>query len=264
MNFQQNFNQNEFVRISRIRRNWPRLFAEGDSWFAYPPVLESNILRHLGNRKRRCILSRASNGAEALGMLGVKQRGRLVRDLERFRFDAILFSAGGNDFAGDELIHFLRPWKSGMPAREALHDAAVVGRLALVRRCYEELLEIRDRLQPGVPVITHEYAIPFPDGREAARKLGPWKVGPWLEPSLDAREYPRDLRKRRAVIRELMVRFRAEIRSIDAEDFVVVPSQSLPIPHKGWDNELHPKSRYFKKIADMMAEHIPAQHGGED
>lgn len=253
--YQQNFTQVEFEDCAKRNPTWPRLYAEGDSWFALPPLgLGGNVLYKLAHRKRYCLVHRAANGDTAEAMLGKRKRERLLKDLAkadrdwRWQFDAILFSAGGNDIVGDTLMLVLNDWKPGMTAQEAVRQAPFQGKLAIIRQAYEDFIAIRDELQPGVPILLHEYDRPYPDGR-AAVNLGPiLKAGPWLQPSLDARGIPRS--RQRAVISVLLNEFKQLVRSLEREDVFVVPTQGLLNSPSLWGDELHPTSKGFKLVAE--------------
>ena len=87
------------------------LIAQGDSWFDYPfpaPVInQSDIVAHLKRLPAMApeVLSLAHHGEAAENMLGVRKLDELLFQLKNpanGEFDAILFSGGGNDLAGDQ------------------------------------------------------------------------------------------------------------------------------------------------------------------
>ena len=114
------------------------LLAEGDSWFDYPLFRDTIGWIKAAGKPVPEILSLAHHGDAAVDMLGVAQRQRIIENLRDRRngaFDALLFSGGGNDIAGDRfclwVLKFvagsdpahgvdrqrLAEWKRGLPFR---------------------------------------------------------------------------------------------------------------------------------------------------
>jgi hypothetical protein len=89
--------------------------------------------------------------------------------------DAILFSGGGNDIAGDPFCIYL-DYKDSHSA--GLDPERFAGRLASIRASYLDLFLFRDRYASGVPLFGHCY--------DYARPMQPHPpcAGPWISPSL--------------------------------------------------------------------------------
>jgi hypothetical protein len=103
-------------------RNRPLiLLAQGDSWFDYPltgnglPLVDTDViaqLRRIG-RMPPTILNLAHHGDAAVDEMSLPKQERMIavlRDASNWingKPDAILFSAGGNDIAGDQFCIFL-------------------------------------------------------------------------------------------------------------------------------------------------------------
>lgn len=245
--YQINYGRAEFEDSIKRNRSWPKLYAKGDSWFAYP-LASRNIITWLAYHKRCSLLSRSKSGHTAEMLMGVRQRKTLVNDFKRWDFDAILFSAGGNDIAGDALGPLLRDWKPGMKAVDVIRQDRLAGKIGLIIQAFEDLVEIRNEYQPGVPIIAHEYDLAYPDGRPAMKSLGPLKKGPWLKPSLDARGIPEG--QQRSVITWILREFGKGVRALESKGFMVVRTQGALKTHDLWANELHPNKEGFKIIAE--------------
>ena len=79
------------------------------------------------------ILNLAHHGDEVREMLGVTQRKNLIRSLNKARFDAILFSGGGNDIVGDQFALWLKQRsKRALLASADVHRPAAIDQLERV------------------------------------------------------------------------------------------------------------------------------------
>ena len=102
-----------------------QVFAEGDSWFDYPVAVLRR--RHRSAARERLgvpILNLAKAGDEVRYMLGVKER-KLLASSSRDgcpaggRWDALLFSGGGNDIVDNPMALWVRDFDSGRAAGSA-------------------------------------------------------------------------------------------------------------------------------------------------
>ncbi|MFT3787839.1 MAG: hypothetical protein QM770_16985 [Tepidisphaeraceae bacterium] len=180
-----------------------KLLAEGDSWFEYP-LDKGGVISHLERLIDIPINNMAHHGDEVRQMLGLKQRDEIERRLQSLGhnvyYDALLFSGGGNDFAGDPFVLWLNDFDGDPadPAAVAATDPATLldterfdGVLDIVTAGYQDLIEIRDRLSPPTHLFFHGYDFAKPDGR------GVCGQGPWLKPGFEKRRIPESLRRHR-------------------------------------------------------------------
>jgi len=231
-----------------------RILAEGDSWFSYPlpPVIGDGVIHQLQTLLGYSIANMASPGEEVRQMLGLAQRQEIITRLKdgRIRYDAMLFSGGGNDLAGDQFITWLKDNGPVPPPDQMLDDDAVSAGISLLEAEFNELIAIRDRYSPGTIIFVNCYDFPKVTG------IGVCTFGPWLKPSLDyayqqmgvsgptqAQEDP--------AVKELLLRFSQMLQKVatTASKFVVVDTQGTLDPDKDWRNELHPTTAGFVKIA---------------
>ncbi len=70
----------------------------------------------------------------------------------------------------------------------------------MVEASYLDLFAFRDRYAPGVPIFSHGYDFPIPNGAH------PVCAGPWLKPSLDFCGY--DLAQGTAIVRRALTEFK--------------------------------------------------------
>ena len=175
------------------------LIAEGDSWFDYPM---NDVLEALEDNHGFDVESVAHAGdnvedmAYARGQLDDFAR-RLEKLLRQNRIpDAILISGGGNDLAGDEFAMLLNHAASGLPTL----NADVVRGIIDVRLANAYMFLIitltaisKQYLNRPIPIVTHGYGYPVPDGRGV---LGGWGIcqGRGCVPAFTGRDTP--IRKR--------------------------------------------------------------------
>ena len=167
------------------------MLAHGDSWFDYPLAGNSVSLRStdiiaqltsLGTINP-LILNVSHFGDASTTEMGLPKQERLLKALQDAnnwtatgKPDAILFSGGGDDIAGDQFCIFLEYAFAG---GSGLATARFQGALDLIAASYQDLFAFRDEYAAGVPVFAHCYDFPLPNG------VHPACAGPWLKPSLD-------------------------------------------------------------------------------
>jgi hypothetical protein len=237
-----------------------RILAEGDSWFEYPlPLIGGDgVIVQLRKLLGIPILNMAHHGDEVRQMLSLPQRQEIIKRLSdpAVRFDALLFSGGGNDLAGDQFRLWLRIMPPSTPPAQLLNPTAVDAVLGVVETGYRELIRIRNQFSPQTVIFVHGYDFPPITG------IGVCGLGPWLRPSLDSLFLemglnPPNPHEQFKVVRELLERFNAMLQRIAAEPavqrFVVVPTQGTLVADKNdWQNEIHPTTTGFVKIAQKF------------
>ena len=132
--------------------------------------------------------------------------------------------------------------------------------LLLAGEAYEDFIALRDELQPGVPILLHEYDRPFPDGRPA-EFLKAIKRGPWMKPYLKDARVPPELRRPAMIY--LIERFKALVMRLadkHPERFVVVDTNKTLRRKKLWKDELHPTTEGFEAIAKKVYAPLKARY----
>ncbi|HMN43821.1 MAG TPA: hypothetical protein PKE27_04580 [Povalibacter sp.] len=228
-----------------------KVFAEGDSWFDYPPfLLSGGVIPRLQRLIKVPILNMARAGDEVRFMLGVKQRKSLI---EKFTagcpaggpWDALLFSGGGNDITDNPMVLWVKDFIAGGNAKAHLDPARFATALSLVRIGYEDLITLRDQLSPKTALFFHGYDFAIPDGR------GVCGLGPWLKPTFDIRRIV-DPTLAFEIVKEMLFQFEAMLTTLAAKhaNVHVVGTQGTLKPVSGsWHNELHPSKKGFDQIA---------------
>lgn len=231
-----------------------QVLAEGDSWFDYPIPFHGDVISRLEGLVGVPILNLAKAGDEVRYMLGAEERRILAEQFKGGcpaggRWDALLFSGGGNDIVGDPLALWLREFDPSLPAREQVDQPRLDAVLALVRAGYEDLIRLRDKLSPETHLFFHAYDFAIPDGR------GVCSHGPWLKPSLDLRGVP-DLATGTAIVQEVLRQFAGMLgalaRAHPGTVSVVNTQSTLPPQRSSWHDELHPSKQGFRDIAQVF------------
>lgn len=244
------------------------LLAHGDSWFDYPltgnglPIAQTDIIAQLGNigDLAPVILNISHYGDATTQEMSLPKQQRLLASLQdpanwgpSGRPDAVLFSGGGDDIAGDQFCIYLDYAAQGSNGLNAARFADVLGS---VMASYLDLFAFRDRYAPSVPILGHCYDFPVPSG------VHPLCAGPWLKPSLDFCGW--DLQQGAAIVRVALTQFRAMLTTLandPANNFVLADTQGA-LAASEWANELHPDPGGFAKIADVYVRALRTKFPG--
>lgn len=141
-----------------------RILAEGDSWFEYPLPLThgDGVIYRLQKFLGYGIANMAHHGLEVEQMMGLSIRQEIISRLNdpRVKFDALLFSGGGNDLVGDQFCIWLKDAPPVVPPALMLDLNAVNAALAILEAEYRELVDIRDQYSPQTVIFVHAYDFP--------------------------------------------------------------------------------------------------------
>jgi hypothetical protein len=242
--------------IARYRdgkKNRPKsvgMLIEGDSWFAYPMWLSTNIVAELKNTYQDKIvqLDLSWSGDEAREMLCGSQFAKLYQVLaqEKLQFDCILFSGGGNDLVSTNLPVLLRSYENGATWEDCLNMSRFNRRLEEIENAYHDLADLRDDYQPDAWVFTQAYDYAIPNGK-GVRILGIEAAGGWLKEVMDARGIPPEIQQE--LMDHILSRFDdLMIRLSQTNDKWVHVRTQGTLADSEWANELHPTTEGFKKI----------------
>jgi len=263
------------------------LLAQGDSWFDYPPG--TDLIDCLHSNHGHTITNIAVAGStlndEAYGPVPRELFGlpigplqsddpdritELVHHLQQGsdqgQFQALLLSAGGNDIAGDEFFSFINNSRSSLvPVNQEVLDGVVNGTF---KTAYLYLFDTALKAAPGsgFKIFTHSYDYPFPDGRGVISFLG-WKVGPWFDPTFNAKNYPNtnaaQLGQRHDIVAQFIDSLTTMLQGIAADPKYAgkvfhVDLRGTLQTESDWANELHPGNVGFNSLADKLDEALQA------
>ena len=254
-----------------------RLLAQGDSWFDYPTG--TDIIDCLHSRHGHTITNIAVAGStlndEAYGPVPRQMFGfgppqsndpdritELVHQIQQLRPEALLLSAGGNDVAGDEFFSFINNARSGLsPVNREVLDGVVN---ETFKAGYEYLVDAAlataAELGISMPIFTHSYDYPWPDGRPAIVFLW-WKVGPWFDPTFKAKNFPYssapELQVRHDILMQFIDALSDMLAGVAADpkyqgNVFHVDLRGTLVADSEWANELHPRNPGFAKLADKI------------
>jgi hypothetical protein len=258
--------------VARVAPGPLNIIATGDSWFNYPlnnglPG-DTDIIAQLPSllRPQTQILNLAHYGDATTAILGTSKRAVFVEQLNdaaNGRFDAILFSGGGNDLIGDAFRFWLRDALSedDDPAT-AMNGSTFNDIISIVVAAYQDLIAIRDAYDMDVPIFIHGYDFAYPDNR------GAYCIGPWLYPSLVSRGWMNGLAAAQvargaAAVRAFMLAFNAQLEALTARpNVILVATQGTLQSEQEWANELHPTPGGFAKMAAKFAAALEAKFPG--
>lgn len=235
------------------------IFAEGDSWFDYPFTPDVVQCVKFFGTPQPLILNLAHHGDAATEMLGVKKRQRIIDNLKdpaNGKFDALLFSGGGNDIAGDQFCLWLTQ-NVGNDPTYGINRQRLADMLGVIEGAYVDLVQIRDQFARDCTIFVHAYDFAQPTGQ------GVCGLGPWLKPSLDFRRwtnFPQAAQIVKEVMQgfdKLMTRFEQEHKGV-----VYVRTQGTLSPNSDWANELHPNEQGFVKVAQVFLDALKKSFPG--
>lgn len=240
-------------RFKKDRLKWPSLICEGDSWFRNPGRF-TTIPQHL-NQDKLAILNRASPGHTAEQIL--HELGRAYEDVRRYRPNAFLLSAGGNDLLNiSNLRKIIKPRTGSGDFFNEEKMTAFEGELGQI---YIDILATLNSAQPGMPILLHGYDYPHVTGRGIG--LGPIMAGPWLQPVIETERGYRLKSEQKALIRQTILRLEAVQKNAMAILTRWCRERGIPcslhhINLKGtvpsasdWPDEIHPNSSSNRRLA---------------
>lgn len=260
----------DFLRARQQHPDWPSVISEGDSWFSYE--LRGNIIDRLDdptdsapdNQQRWALLRLEQSGDEIVEILSGGQRAYL-REKVFGTFedvDVLLFSAGGNDIIGPDILQLLSPYEDGDLAIEERFEMAVVDRrLEIIEGLFRELIGLCAATQPGLEIYTHGYDYPTNLG-EPARLVKFRVAGPWILPHFETQGYDGKPELQREMLRYLVDRFNTMLADLDTEHTKFHHVDVRGVVGDRWADEIHPNRTAAKRIAERFHAPLKAKFPG--
>ena len=244
----------DFERSRRDHPDWPVVVSEGDSWFSFADVIgQLDDPGDKGNPKFQrhwCLLRLEKAGDEVMTILSGFQRSKLRDYFGRWPLSALLFSAGGNDIIGPDLLPLLRPYQNGMGAHDVIAASRFERRVRQIQDCYRELLDMLNDAGQSAKVFVNSYDYAIPSDRPV-KLAGIIKVaGPWMLPYLKERGVPEALRQE--VIKLLIDGFCAAVDQVAAEPRGMgrlLRVETRGVVKKDYKDEIHPNRKGAIRVA---------------
>ncbi len=229
----------------------PSVVAEGDSWFDYLPgtdVIDCLRLFHGFE-----IENHAKAGDTLENMIFGGRSAAFLSAVKDLKPKALLFSAGGNDVAGDSFGGYLNHRQSGLPL--VRQDVMVHMIDTVFERYFRHLIDAVKAASPATAIVTHGYGHTRPTGKGVVNFFGFHFVGPWLLPALKSKAID-DRDKQFDCVVQLMDRYNAMLARLSQQNprFRYVDLRPIIDADSDWANELHLKNSAYMRVAAKIAE----------
>lgn len=247
----------------RVRKNFNgvKVVSEGDSWFQFPLILK-DIIDWLIKDKKIAVYSLGAGGDLFYNMFQQKQYLRAIDKVGDPDF--FLVSGGGNDLlGGGNLYHLMHDYQMKYELQPELYLNHHFDNLLLVLRYLYSTFYIElTQKYPDIHIFCHGY-----DYAKPSDKRGPGFFqailqsltdnGQWLYEPMRARGIKNSATQHSIVV--AMIDSFNEMQKQMAADFDNVHYLDLRLlapEREDWWDEIHPKSKYFKKMAERYKTRI--------
>ena len=135
----------------KAQKVW-RILGEGDSWIRY--TCGFGVMHHLEwmlDERAACVNIGASSATlERMMKLPARRKldNHLRNGIEGRPWDALVFSGGGNDFAGDEFVNWLVPYDGQTDPVTAIDEGAFAALLGHLASLYRQLGSAGEHVEP--------------------------------------------------------------------------------------------------------------------
>jgi len=224
----------------------PQVLGLGDSWFWYHV---NNLLIPVSQlwAPEKIVLTQGGAGADAVELAEGGKRTAFRRVLRGSpNLQAVLLSAGGNDFAGvTDMFRILVKNGSNAQKGEDCFIASELNALMYIEvlGAYRTLVGDVERLRPEALVFVHNYDYAVPTG------IGLFGgMGHWLKEPMDRVGIPAGLQQ--AAVNHLMDTFSDALVQLQSEypEHVILVDSTGILGAGDWANELHPTAGGFDKL----------------
>jgi hypothetical protein len=241
-----------------IKKVWPRIVAEGDSWFDFqfggtltdPPRID--LLDNLNANHKYAIWRVSKAGDTLANMVSGKEMEKTLKAVKTKGAKIFLFSAGGNDVLGGPLDWHLR--KKGSQGG-AVKLTELRTHIASLESPFRSMIEKVTDAAPGIRVFLHGYDYAIPSGKTVI-KFFDLKIGPWMRPVLEAKGYM-DPDEQREIIKVFVNELNEMLGKLAKKT-----KQCTYIDCRGavadnqWHDEIHPSFKGFRAVAARFEDAI--------
>jgi hypothetical protein len=262
------------------------VLAQGDSWFsigAIPPFATSNLIFGMELNRDTCVVVCARPGATLVNMVDWMQRDAFGQQLSGHlatRWSAIFISGGGNDLINaiqspavtangpvtQDRRLLLTPQERGADPQPTA--AGYVSESGWQTFCdhlthhFSDLVARREEgPNQGVPLFFHTYDYLVPRNAPAFPGFGPWLFKAMTDfqvPQAQWSDLAKEFIDRLAtLLADIIAKINADFGR-DMQLFLVNSRDTLAPPAAGstgtsgdWNNEIHPTSGGYKKLATV-------------
>lgn len=248
-----------------------KIVVEGDSWFDYPP--QKDIIDYL--IKMGYAISRQTNKAKHGDHLenmvygsehqvhgkfqSVSNPGNLslqetLLAIKKHQPKFVLFSAGGNDIIGEELIFHLNHALSG---QELLRETAFIHHVnGPMKKAVTHFIQAVTKRQSDIQIIMDGYDYAIPNGKPVTI-LGLKLSGPWILPSMGKKGIT-TRKDQQLIIRKMVDIFNSMLQQLEMEhpNFHYIDLRGMFPNPNDWHIEIHLKKSGYQKVAQLYHQRI--------
>lgn len=250
--------------------------AEGDSWMERSAVLQGSLPDFFGflmdERDETVLIVNLAMFGDELRRIGTVQRREFSYWLRQFQYDAVLFSAGGNDYIDaakdpDPGQGILKSFVTGPAPTDANAcidwDAVKALRTDYLTPCFGAIHDlVQASRNAGVPILVNSYDVPVARNAPAVRKA--WLYEAYLKNNIPKALWP-------GVTQAIFDSLGDELASWTAgrANVFLVPTRGVLTPADpdstgdsgDWVNEIHPNRRGWEKLAPIWADAFDRARG---
>lgn len=253
-----------------------RFLAEGDSWMerssAFTPSLPEYLAQAMEQEGDDTLIVNLAMYGDTMRRIGECVSGdfRLwLNTAFNWKFDAILLSAGGNDFidaardppAGRGILKDLAGRQPPVRGADCL-DSAALDKLE-IEYLDPNFTALYDQVQAsrhaGIPIFLNQYDTPVARDAPAPPKTDAWLYAAYQKNSVPQALWPDLTETLFAELRQAIDEW-----ALDRSEVFVVPTWQTLAPalpasrgdNGDWINEIHPNRKGWKKLADRWLKAI--------
>lgn len=253
-----------------------RIFlAEGDSWMdkssALTPSLPVFLGRAFDQIGEKVLIINIGKGGDEMRRITKVLEGEFAWWLKQYKFDAILLSAGGNDFiaaakevpAGQGLLHNMAGKKMPINGYDCVSATSLHDLRRYLDSNFSALYDwVRaDKLNARTPIFLNCYDTPTARDSPAPLGTGPWLFPAYNKNSIDPSVWPTLTEGLFKDIKSTIEGWATRPDGTGNQGVYAVPTTGVLKPASpnddgksgDWINEIHPRSSGWRKLAAVWS-----------
>lgn len=256
--------QNKISKKRLEAESYPKeliIVAEGDSWFDY--TLKKDILDYLvrmgyavdkfskaGDTLENMVFGtdfkEAGNSVTHKGPISLQNT---LNSIRKNKPKVVLFSGGGNDIVGSEILGYLN--HKGSKPSSLINKEIFKARLIEMKRTITFFIQAVHKTSKNANIIMDGYDYAKVNGKGYSFIFKNLK-GPWILPSMGAKAIT-EKKDQEKIIKYFVDEFNIMLSELAAEFsyFHHIDLRGKFPKEKQWDNEIHLKNSGFKEIANI-------------
>lgn len=237
-----------------------KIVAEGDSWFDYGG--KKDILDYL--RKMGYGIKKIAKGGDTLENMiygnkykirnnrvynyGAKSLDQTLSSIRELNSRFLLFSGGGNDIVGSEIVGYLN--HKGSISENLVNTDIFKEKLLRMKISIEVLINKVYQTNPNCSIIMHGYDYPKVNGK-GYKFIFFNLVGPWILPAMGLKGIVLK-EDQNNIVKYLVDEFNNMLEDLDSENsnFNYLNLRGKFPNENEWHNEIHLKNLGFKTVAN--------------